>query len=172
MIKSINEVQDMWNGTDKESLNSFIKILCNSQNRTVVGLGAGRMGYAIQSFIMRLSHLGFNSYMIGDTTLPRVDAETIVIVNSSSGKTPSIDLYVEQCKAAKCFIVSVTTGTDSPIAKKSDLVIHIPNIKSEQIMKTIYEQYTFMLFDYIASTVFNKSNLDKDWVEQNHSILE
>lgn len=172
MINTIKEIQSMWDGTDKTSLQSFIDLLGNHNDKTIIGLGAGRMGYAVQSFIMRLSHLGYNTFMIGDTTLPRVDENHIAIVNSSSGETQSIDLYTDQCKEAGCFIVAITTNKKSSIAKKSDLVIHIPTIQTEQIMKTIYEQYTFILFDHIASTVFNESNLDRDWVEQNHSILE
>lgn len=168
----LSELEKMWNGTDKKSVQQFIDLLVASQDNLIVGLGAGRMGYSIQSFMMRLSHLGYNSHMIGDTTFPRVDSETIVVVNSSSGETPSINLYVDQCRKANCHIVSITTNTKSSIAKKSDLVISIPKIPSQQIMKTVYEQYTFVLFDYVASLVFTNAKLDRNWVEQNHSILE
>lgn len=172
MNKILKELEIMWEGTDKKSLVELVDRLCEAKDKPVVGLGAGRMGYAIQAFMMRLSHLGYQSYMIGDTTLPRVDSDTLIIVNTSSGETPSMKLYVDQCKNAGCFIVAVTAGSNSTIAAKADLVVSVPEVDSYQLMKTIYEQYSFILFDYISSSVFNKAQLNKEWVEQNHSILE
>lgn len=172
MNKIFKELQFMWDGTDKNSLDSLVEILVHSRGKTLVGLGAGRMGYSLQSFIMRLSHLGFSAYMIGDTTLPRVDSETIAIVNTSSGETPSIKLYVEQCREAGVYIVVLTTNPQSSIAALADLVVSVPSIDSDQLMKTIYEQYSFVLFDYIAGKILNLGELEVSWVEQNHSILE
>jgi 6-phospho-3-hexuloisomerase len=172
MFLVFEELKQMWEGTDQKAVDDFIDLMCASRSRVIVGLGAGRMGYAIQSFVMRVSHLGYRSYMIGDTTLPRVDEDTIVVVNTSSGETPSIKLYVEQCKDANCHIVVLTAGVNSSIAALADLVITMPKLGSDQLMKTAYEQYTFILLDHIAQSVFLKSNLDRAWVEQNHSILE
>jgi 6-phospho-3-hexuloisomerase len=172
MNEIFKELQLMWDGTDKNSLNSFIETLVYSKGKTVVGLGAGRMGYSLQSFMMRLSHLGFAAYMIGDTTLPRVDSETIAIVNTSSGETPSIKLYVEQCRQTGVYVVAFTTNPQSSIAVLADLVVSIPSIDTHQLMKTIYEQYSFVLFDYIADKTLNLAELEVGWVEQNHSILE
>jgi len=172
MNKIIKELESMWDGTDKKSVVELVDRLCRARDKKIVGLGAGRMGYAIQAFVMRLSHLGYRSYMVGDTTLPRVDSDTFVIVNTSSGETSSMKLYVDQCREAGSFIVAVTAGKKSTIALKADLMVSIPKIDSDQLMKTIYEQYSFLLFDYVSSKVFEKSQLNKEWVEQNHSILE
>ena len=172
MNEIFEELKEMWDGTDNKAVSEFVDLVCASRKKVLVGLGAGRMGYAVQSFIMRMSHLGHSSYMIGDTTLPRVDKDSIIVVNTSSGETPSIRLYVEQCRKAGCYIVVVTAGVNSSIADMADLKIAIPSINSKQIMKTIFEQYSFILFDYIATRVFIKSKLNREWVEQNHSILE
>lgn len=166
------ELQTMWDGTDKTSLDSFIDTIVHAREKTLVGIGAGRMGYSLQSFIMRLSHLGYTAYMIGDTTLPRVDSETIAIVNTSSGETPSIKLYVEQCREAGVYIVAFTTNPHSSIARLADLTISVPFIQSAQLMKTVYEQYSFVLFDYIAGRILELAELKVSWVEKNHSILE
>ena len=172
MDRVFAELQLMWNGTDKERLEDLVNLLLNSKDKLIVGLGAGRMGYSLQSFVMRLSHLGFNSFMIGDTTLPRVDSHSIALVNTSSGETPSIKLYVEQCKNAGVYVVALTTNPQSSIAMLADIIVPVPAIDSNQLMKTVYEQYSFLLFDYIAGEVLKLSELDISWVEQNHSILE
>lgn len=172
MDKVFSELQMMWDGTDKERLENFVNLLLNSKNKLIVGLGAGRMGYSLQSFVMRLSHMGFNSYMIGDTTLPRIDSDSIALVNTSSGETPSIKLYVEQCKNAGVYVVAITSNPQSSIAKLADIKVTVPAIDTNQLMKTVYEQYSFLLFDYIAGEILKLSELDITWVEQNHSILE
>lgn len=172
MDKIFEELQSLWDGTDKECLHKFINLLINSKEKVIVGLGAGRMGYSLQSFMMRLSHLGFSSFMIGDTSFPKVDPDSIAIVNSSSGETPSMKLYVEQCKNAGVYVVVFTKNSQSYIGKLADYVVTIPKIESHQLMKTLYEQYSFLLFDYIALEILKLSRLDISWVEQNHSILE
>lgn len=172
MDKVFSELQSMWIGTNKESLQELISILTSSKNKKVVGLGAGRMGYSIQSFLMRLSHMGFDAHMLGDTNFPKVNSDTIALVNSSSGETPSMKLYVDQCKEAGVFIVAFTANIESSIAMKSDHVVSFPKIESQQMMKSIYEQYSFILFDYITSEILKLSELKLSWVEQNHSILE
>jgi 6-phospho-3-hexuloisomerase len=166
------ELQSIWAGTDKDRLHDLIELLLNSKDKLIVGLGAGRMGYSLQSFIMRLSHLGFKSFMIGDTNLPRVDSDSIAIVNTSSGETPSIRLYVEQCKNAGVIVMALTANPKSSIALLADIVVTVPEIESNQLMKTVYEQYSFLLFDYIVEEILKLSKLDVNWVEQNHSILE
>lgn len=172
MDKIISELETMWNGVDQKSIKNLIHLLVNSKNKKIVGLGAGRMGYSMQSFIMRLSHLGFNASMLGDTNFPKVNSDTIALVNSSSGETPSMKLYVDQCIEAKVFIILFTANSESYIAKKSNHLITFPLFNSKQLMKTVYEQFSFILFDYISFEILKSSDLDVGWVEKNHSILE
>ena len=97
----INEVTKMSDALDENEVNQYIKCLIPylaSPSVEIIGLAAGRMGYALRSFIMRLSHMGFNATMIGDTNVPRVKENSVIFVNSSSGETPSIVLYTEQAK--------------------------------------------------------------------------
>ena len=172
MQEIFDELCEMYDGTS--NLEEYVKILCDgfTQGRPVVGIGAGRMGYALRAHIMRLSHLGYQAFFIGDTTLPRVDTNSIVVINTSSGETPSNILFAEQARAAGCFIVCITSNKASTIALQSDLVVATPAIKSHQLMKSIYEQFSFLLFDYVCESVVNKLGLDRERIVNNHSILE
>lgn len=167
-----NELFDMMTRTEPEPIKHFSKILLNNSFSNIIGIGAGRMGYSLRAFMMRLSHIGFTTYFIGDTALPRIKENDIVIINSSSGETPTNILYAEQAKAAKSCIIAFTCNENSSIAKLSTYVVPIPKIKSEQLMKSVYEQYTFLLFDYIAQQFVHDYRLDIKRIEQNHSILE
>jgi len=172
MENILKELRTCWEGTSKEEINSFVSLLSEEKYSEIVGLGAGRMGYSLRAFIMRLTHLGFAGYMIGDTNVPRVSASSIVLINSSSGETPSILLYAKQAKKAGAKLLLLTANPNSKIAEISDCIITIPNVCTEQLMKTIFEQYSFILFDYIASEILCKKSLDVSYVNNNHSILE
>ena len=144
----------------------------NDVKPDLIGLGAGRMGYALRAFIMRLCHMGFNASMIGDTNVPRVKENTIILINSSSGETPSIIQYAQQAKSEKGKIFLTSCSTDSSIGTLSDFIIKLPTVKTQQLMKSPYEQFSMLLYDYIVIKLMNSLDLDSDKVSYNHSILE
>lgn len=138
----------------------------------IIGLGAGRMGYAMQSFIMRLSHLGYRAYMIGDTTLPKIGAGDLVLVNSSSGETQSVCLLAQIAKDHGARVVVLTAGRGSRLDTMSDVSVFYRHIKSKQLMKTLCEQFTFLFFDWCAFQLARVGKLSINEIETNHSILE
>jgi 6-phospho-3-hexuloisomerase len=172
MKNILKELQTMYTGT--KGIKKYISLLESAlqQNKDIIGIGAGRMGYSLRAHIMRLSHIGYNAYFIGDTTLPRIDKNTVVIINTSSGETPTNILYARQASAAGSYIITVTSHKNSTIAKLSDLVVETPTLESHQLMKTIYEQYSYILFDYVTESVVAGMGLDRDIITHNHSILE
>ncbi len=142
------------------------------KNCRIFGLGAGRMGYSLQAFIMRLSHLGYDTFMIGDTSLPRIGNQDIAIINSSSGETPTIGLYAQQAKSAGAKLIMLTSSPDSSIARLADLVVSYRTPRQNQIMKTANEQFSLLFLDYVAHLIVIKRQLAIDMIETNHSILE
>lgn len=172
MKQILNELNSMYNGMDLKDITAYVNILKRNKSRVIVGIGAGRMGYSLRAHIMRLTHLGFKAFMIGDTNVPKIDDKSIVIINTSSGETSTNILYAHQAATAGSFIIAVTCNPKSTIAELADLVVTIPKIDSIQLMKTPYEQFTYLLFDQIAADLVDKMNLDVDVVSSNHSILE
>ncbi len=174
----LDEMNGMANSLNDQHINQYIEKLSDlmlqgdSRKLKFIGLGAGRMGYSLKAFIMRLSHMGYNATFIGDTNVPRVTSNTVVFVNSSSGETPSIALYVKQAKEAQGHIFTTTCNMKSIISMYSDCIIELPKIKSEQLMKSAYEQFTMLLYDYIVIQLMSSLDLDSTFVTNNHSILE
>jgi 6-phospho-3-hexuloisomerase len=164
---------DIFQTIPHQKVEGVVEILKNMpKNGRVIGLGAGRMGYSLQSFIMRLSHIGFEAYMIGDTTLPRVGIGDIVVVNSSSGNTPSINLYAKQAKDAGAKIVLLTSAKNCLIGNLSNFIILYTVKKNMQLMKTVHEQFSLLFLDYIAHRLVVDNDLNVNEIENNHSILE
>jgi 6-phospho-3-hexuloisomerase len=172
MKKIFEELTHKWDVIDQAQVGEIVDKIKDYEFHKIVGFGAGRMGFSIQSFMMRLSHLGLNAFMIGDTSFPKIDSDTLVFVNSSSGETKSIILYVNQAKLAGAEVVLFTDNSESTIASLVDKVVDCGSVSSSQIMKTLNEQFSLLLFDYIIECYLLKFGLDRVWVSNNHSISE
>ena len=96
----------------------------------------------------------------------------ILFINSSSGETPSILLFAEQAIKEKGEIFLTTCNKESSIGKLSNNIIRIPTIESVQLMKSPYEQFSMLLYDYIIFRLVETLGLDKEKNSSNHSILE
>lgn len=172
MYKVMSEMAQMFSHTEPLDLHKVINLLANGSFDKIVGIGAGRMGYSLRAFIMRMSHIGFETYFIGDTSLPRINKKTLVIINSSSGETPTNILYARQAKEAGSYILTFTCNKESTIGQLSDMVFNIPVIETTQLMKSVFEQYTYLIFDTIADEYVECKRLNISAITQNHSILE
>lgn len=163
----------IFQSVDPNEIECLVATLLNyRETGRIVGLGAGRMGYSLRSFIMRLSHIGFEAYMIGDTSLPRIGCGDLVLVNSSSGNTPSVLLYAEQAKQAGATVISLCANDNSKISELADQNICYVVQENLQLMKTSYEQFSFLFWDFIAHKIIFAADLDVRKIEHNHSILE
>ncbi len=110
-IKMVNELENFYK---------------NNRNGKVLVMGAGRSGLVGRAFAMRLLHLGFNSYVLGETIVPAIGKNDIVVAISGSGRTKLILTAAEAAKEAGAKLISITSYFDSPLAKISDVVIEIP----------------------------------------------
>jgi 6-phospho-3-hexuloisomerase len=75
---------------------------------------------------MRLMHLGFRSFVLGETITPSIGEGDLLIAISGSGTTSLVVAAAEAAKMMKSRVVAVTSFRDSPLAKLSDLVVNVP----------------------------------------------
>ncbi|MDA9012538.1 SIS domain-containing protein [Alphaproteobacteria bacterium] len=170
--QAINELEQLFDGLKIDELQRVVNLICSGDFDNIVGFGAGRMGFSLRAFIMRLSHIGFQAYMIGDTNFPKIGVRTLAIVNSSSGETPTSILYAEQAQREGASIIGITQNIESTLGRLSNQIIQYPLISSEQIMKTLPEQFTFILFDVLAEAIIKNSGESRAFITNNHSISE
>lgn len=172
MKKIIEELSSLEKTFDYTQIENIVSLFESEKYNKFVGFAAGRMGYSLKSFVMRLDHMGFNSYMIGDTNFPRVDNNTVAFINSSSGETKTNILYAEQAVSMGAFTVLLTCSKGSTLNNLCDVSIFYQPLCSKQIMKSLYEQFSLVVFDYICSCIIERMNLSIDIIENNHSISE
>ncbi|HNJ80055.1 MAG TPA: SIS domain-containing protein, partial [Methanoregulaceae archaeon] len=53
-------------------------------------MGAGRSGLVAKAFAMRLMHLGFISFVVGETITPAMRQKDLLVIFSGSGRTKTI----------------------------------------------------------------------------------
>lgn len=172
MEKILAELQTKFSLVRQRDLDTVLTALHRHRTGQIVGFAAGRMGYSLRAFIMRLCHMRFDAFMIGDTNFPRITSDTLVLVNSSSGETPTIKLYVEQAASHGAEIITFTDNPGSTIAGMSTHVVDLGIVNSSQIMKSLNEQFSFLLFDFLADLYIDQNKLDLVVVSSNHSISE
>lgn len=87
--------------------------------------GAGRSGLVAKAFGLRLMHLGYESYVVGETITPAFHEGDMLVAFSGSGETQSM---VSICGTAKDLggkVCVITAMPDSRIGKMADLVVNL-----------------------------------------------
>ena len=84
----LDEIASVLNDSNFSDIDLFESDLINSKR--IVVFGAGRVGFVMKSFSMRLNHLGKESYFLGDVNVPKIGSEDIVLIGSGSGNTSSV----------------------------------------------------------------------------------
>jgi len=175
----LNEIDSILSQVEQDSVDNLVEAICNAKK--IVTIGAGRVGLANKGFAMRLSHLGLNSYALGDMTVPSIRASgDVALVASGSGETPSIALLAETAKKSGAKVVLITANPQSRIGRMSDLTVCIPSpnkssngaMKSEQPMTTLNEQCLHIFFDALVLLLMHRLDETTESMWERHSNLE
>ena len=168
-----NEIAQVLGSIDESKLNEFVELLSRDGIK-VMGYSAGRMGFGLKAFLMRLNHLGIPAYWLGDNYIPPMNENDVFICASNSGTTASVFNILEIFKnKAKGHIVSFVGNEESKMAVNSEIAIKFKTcngglnsadddtkINSIQPMTTLTEQSMFVLFDVIAMMLIEKKHID------------
>ena len=144
---------------DTGSVTSLVNGIMDSKR--IFLMGAGRSGLAARAFAMRLMHLGFNVYFVGETTTPAVQPEDLVIAVSGSGGTPSIASLGVISKKIGSTLAVITSNKDSTLGGISDIVVIIPGRPKEDVVYEDYQERRMIGYPQLAplGTIFEISAL-------------
>lgn len=162
-IESMNLIADHINkvasNLDTDSVASLVKSILNSKR--IFLMGAGRSGLAAKAFAMRLMHLGFFVYVVGETTTPAVMQDDLVIAVSGSGETPSIANLGGIAKKIGSKLAVITSNRDSTLGHISDIVLIIPGRPREEVASKDYHERRMIGYPQLAplGTIFEISAL-------------
>ena len=144
--------------------------------------GAGRSGFAAKAFAMRLMHMGFDTYVVGETITPNLEANDLFLVASGSGETGSLVGMSRKAKQIGAKLATVTIRPEGSIGQLADIVIRIPaptpkasvldDFKSIQPMGSLFEQSLLLYLDAVILRLMKKQGNDSDTMFTRHANLE
>ena len=180
-----DEIKEVLESVNEDKLNDFVTLL-SKPNVKVLGYSAGRMGFGLKAFMMRLNHLGINAHWFGDNYVPPMGKDDVFICCSNSGTTKSVANIMDIFRAkANGKVVAFVGNEDSKMGKEADLTIKFKTcngglnsaddpskINSIQPMTTLTEQAMFILFDIVTLMLINRLHIDLNETKQFHSNIE
>ena len=149
---------------------------------TIFVAGAGRSGLAMKSFAMRLMHMGFDTYVVGETVTPSITDKDVLLIGSGSGSTSSLVVSANKADAIGATICLITIDENSPIAQVAEVVLTIPapspkvnrdlGFRSIQPMGSLFEQSFLLTLDAIVLLLMEKTGKTSESMFTRHANLE
>ena len=144
--------------------------------KKVIVFGRGRSGLVARMFAVRLHHLGINSYVVGETTTPPVDRETLVVLFSGSGETFAVALTAQLARGMGASIAVITAAPDSTVAQNADLVILFPGGAPRRSdlapLGTLFEMASLLLTDGVVAELMARLGETEEGMRRRHATLE
>ena len=173
---------------DKTKIEDMISNILKAEKIFV--MGAGRSGLVARAFAMRLMHLGFSVFVVGEPTTPAVEYGDLLIAISGSGETLSIAGSVKVAKDLGAELVAVTSNPNSTIGSLADIVVVVKgrtkndieedylerqmrgDYKSLAPLGTMFEITSLVVLDAIIAELMTLTGLSEADLKSRHASLE
>ncbi len=183
MIKFLNMFSDhiktLGSYLDLGSIEKMIESIESAGSVFVIG--AGRSGYIAKAFAMRLMHLGYTVYVVGEAVTPRITDKDILIAISGSGETTSVVNISRKAKDIGSKLIAITTRKDSTLASYADIVVLLKGkVKTERDdtisqlapLGTMFELTSMVFLDALVAELMYRKKLTERDLERRHAVLE
>lgn len=144
----------------------------------VYATGEGRSGFQARSFAMRMMHIGYTSYMMGETICPSMHEGDVLLAISGSGTTRRTVEDGEVAKKLGVKVIAVTSKPESPLAAAADAVIVVPGrVKGEaggsiQLLSSLFDQSVHIALDALCLMLSRRDNVSDADANANHANVE
>ena len=176
----LSELQTVFASIDPSQVEKMAEMICESEKVFVVGVG--RVLLMMQAFEKRLNHLGIDSYYVGEINEPAITDKDLLIVGSGSGESVVPVAMVKVASKYKPRIIHIGSNPQSSMTPYEDLFVRIPcstklnledEIKSRQIMSSLFEQSVLLLADMTAMLIADRKNItDLPSLWRKHANIE
>jgi 6-phospho 3-hexuloisomerase len=188
MLSIAGHVESVANSLSDQEVEEFISVLQDADKIFIYG--AGRSGLVAKAFAMRLMHLGFNVYVIGEIITPAISKDDLLITISGSGETTSVVAAADIAKKAGAKVVLITTYPKSTLGKKADLCVIVKGrtklkgdknfllrqIKGEHYslapLGTLFEVAVLIFLDGLVAELMVTLGKSEDDLRTRHATIE
>lgn len=171
------EINEVMGEVDEAQLQAALPYFQKDQRIFVIG--AGRSGFQGKGFAMRLMHIGYQDYVMGETITPSIKAGDTWVAISGSGTTKSIVADTEQAKKLSLKIVVLTSASESPLAKLANALIIVPGatktgagVKSIQLLSTLFDQTVHITLDLLTLMLARRDETSNEEALNQHVNVE
>jgi 6-phospho-3-hexuloisomerase len=175
----LGEITDALKGVDVNALDRLVDDILKADD--VFLIGVGRVMMSLEAICKRLTHLGIKAHCVGDITEPAIKSTDLLIVGSGSGESIVPVAIAKKAKEFGAKIVHIGSNPNGSVGKYADYMVRIPvqtrlylpdEVKSSQIMTSLFEQTLLILGDVIAQMIADERHTDFKALWQYHANLE
>lgn len=144
----------------------------------VYATGEGRSGFQARGFAMRMMHIGYTSYMMGETICPSMHEGDVLVAISGSGTTRRTVEDAEAAHKLGVKVIAVTSKPQSPLAATADAVIVVPGrVKGEaggsiQLLSSLFDQSVHIALDALCLMISRRDEVSDADANANHANVE
>ncbi|MCD6481744.1 MAG: SIS domain-containing protein [Thermoplasmata archaeon] len=169
----MQETQHILEEVEEGKVNDAINLFFEANNIFVYG--AGRSGLVAKAFAIRLVHLGFPTFVVGETITRPVKKGDLVVLVSGSGETIPVAMTAEIARRLGAKIISITANPDSHIARFADIPIILkPRKKNASLapLGTLFEISAWLFLDGIIAQLMAEKKENEESMRGRHATLE
>lgn len=178
MIKTImDEIKQVMELVDERQIDEALSYF--KKNNRIFVIGAGRSGFQAKGFAMRLMHIGYTDYVMGETITPSIQKGDTWVAISGSGTTKGIVADTKAAKKIGLDIVVLTSEPDSPLAKLANQVIIVPGatktgagVKSVQLLSSLFDQTVHITLDTLTLKIAKRDDTSNEDALHGHVNVE
>jgi len=158
---------------------SLVKKMDKAAN--IFCFAVGRSGYIMQCFCMRLMHLQYTVYFVGETITPKIGDKDLLIILSGSGETVLTHQVVRIAKKEQAKIYGVVGSANSSIGRITNYTLCLPggakthfpgDMPSIQAAGSLFEQSAFIFFEAVILEIYKRQNHKPNNILEKHTNLE
>ena len=156
---------------DAENAEKLVEGILSSDR--IFFTGMGRSGLVARSFAMRLTHVGLQVSVVGDSTTPAMRKGDLLIAISGSGKTGIIHHIASAAKDLGCRVFLLTSRSASKIGNISDLIVVLPKVQNPILpLGSAFEGAAHIFLDAVVILIMEKTGVTQREMMERHSNLE
>ncbi|MCR1951105.1 MULTISPECIES: 6-phospho-3-hexuloisomerase [unclassified Clostridium] len=174
ILEEVNNVVLNVNEKDIEKMVNTI-----DKNYSIFVDGEGRSGFQAKGFAMRLMHIGYKSYVMGETITPALKKDDIYIAISGSGTTKNTLSNAKSAKDLGLKVIAVTSKKKSPLGEIADIILEVPGkVKGDgeggsiQLLSSLFDQAVHIVLDLVCLLTSKRDNFSNKEALNNHINVE
>ncbi|WNY28450.1 3-hexulose-6-phosphate isomerase [Methanimicrococcus stummii] len=178
-----DQIKETANAVSENDISEMLAILLAAKEKgnAVFIAGAGRSGLMGRAFAMRLMHMGFNAYVVGDTVTPAVSSGDVLVAISGSGNTKSVVEIGKKCKSIGASVIAVTSkdGSDLKALPATNVILPAKSkddasesTVSKTPMGTSFEILALVFLDSVIMQLIDLTGVTEDEMKARHANTE